>query len=145
LPLPGARAADVAALRDEVNGIAEILSIPSASVAHLIRTFGARALAVLELADREPELRAVVAPETGAIAAEVVFAVRDELAQDLEDVLLRRTMVGLGREVGIGADRRMAEVAVRHLGWTAAHAEAEVAAYRAHVERLTPLALHRFD
>ena len=147
LLLPGARtpgredAADLVAFAAQLAADAAELGLPPETVDHLLRTYGSRARAVLALADAEPDLRAVVAPEVGAIGAEVVLAVREELAEDLADVLLRRTMVGLGREVGIGADRRMADVAVRHLGWDASRATEEVAAYRTFIERYTPLAL----
>jgi glycerol-3-phosphate dehydrogenase len=97
-----------------------------------------RAAEVLGLAGGSQELLQVFDPDTGAIAAEVPFAVREEMARTLSDILLRRTMVGLGPNVGIGADLAAAEIARRHLGWDAARADREIAEYRQYVQRFHP-------
>ena len=74
----------------------------------------------------------------GATGAEVVWAVRREGARTLADILARRTMVGLGPDVGVGADEAAARVAVEALGWSDERAADEVAAYRASVARYRP-------
>ena len=66
---------------------------------------------------------------------------REEGAATLADILLRRTMVGLGPRCAVGADVAAAAVAVRHLGWDAARAAAEVAAYRAELAPFLPRVL----
>jgi len=63
------------------------------------------------------------------------------MAQTLADVLLRRSMVGMGPNVGLDVDEAAAEVAVRHLGWSAERAAREVEDYRRYVERFKPRAL----
>jgi len=78
--------------------------------------------------------------ESGLIGAEVLYAFRREMAQTLSDVLLRRTMVGLGPRVGLDVDEAAAEVAVRHLGWDEERAEREVQDFREYVERYKPRA-----
>ena len=114
------------------------LSPPTAD--HLLGVYGIRAAEVIEAADA-PELREPFDPTTGAIGAEVVFAFRREGAETLADALLRRTMVGLGPEVGIGADEAAAAIGRQHLGWDEARARRELDAYRAHVARFRPRAL----
>ena len=142
VPLPGAAVSsgeELAAFRARFHSES---GLPSASADHLLRVYGARAGAVLAVADAGgPDLRQQFDPASGALAAEVVFAVREESAETLADVLLRRTMVGLGPEVGVGADEAAAAVARRHLGWDDARAVAEVAAYRVFVTRYRPRAL----
>jgi glycerol-3-phosphate dehydrogenase len=78
----------------------------------------------------DPSLGEVFDPETGAIAAEILFAFKFELAQTLSDCLLRRTMVGLNSTGGLNAVEAAASVAQRHLGWTASRVAREIAAYR---------------
>jgi glycerol-3-phosphate dehydrogenase len=68
----------------------------------------------------------------------VLYALRRELAQTLSDVLLRRTMVGLGPQVGLDVDEAAAQVAVKHAGWSEERAKNEVEAYREYVERYKP-------
>ena len=74
--------------------------------------------------------------ETGAIAAEIVFAFRNELAKTLADCLLRRTMVGLNSSVGVGAVEAAASVAQGYFGWSDERVRNEVRAYHDFIERL---------
>ena len=138
LPLPGAAGI---ALDAYAQHFAATSSLPANSAMRLVALYGARASAVLDLASRAPDLREPFDPETGALGAEIVFAVRHELALTLTDILMRRTMVGLGQRMGIGADRAAAAIARRHLGWDDARAEREVAEYRVYLERFRPKAL----
>ncbi|WP_354698268.1 Glycerol-3-phosphate dehydrogenase 1 [Paraconexibacter sp. AEG42_29] len=78
--------------------------------AGLTRRYGADAPAVLALADGRPELLEPLAPGVPAIGAEVRWAIEQEGALTAEDVLDRRTRIGL-----IPAWRAAAEPAVRAL------------------------------
>jgi glycerol-3-phosphate dehydrogenase len=108
----------------------------------LLKLYGVRALEVLEMAGDDPSLKMPLGPsatvESGIIGAEVLYAFRRELVQTLADVLLRRTMVGLGPSVGLDVDEAAARVAVKHLGWSEDRAKSEVEAYRNYVERYKP-------
>jgi glycerol-3-phosphate dehydrogenase len=94
------------------------------------------------MAGEDPSLRMPLGPsatvESGIIGAEVLYALRRELAQTLSDVLLRRTMVGLGPNVGLDVDEAAAQVAVKHERWSEERARNEVEAYREFVERYKP-------
>jgi glycerol-3-phosphate dehydrogenase len=110
----------------------------------LLKLYGARAPEVLEMAGDEPSLRMPLSPsatvETGLLGAEVLYAFKRELAQTLSDVLLRRTMVGLGPNVGLDVDEAAARVAVENLGWSEERARDEVEEYRRFIERYKPRA-----
>jgi glycerol-3-phosphate dehydrogenase len=117
--------------------------LPISTLDRLASIYGSRARRLLDLAKQSPDLREPFDPESGAFGAEIVFAVQEEMATSLADILMRRTMVGLGPRMAIGADRAAAGVAQRHLGWDQARADREVDAFRAYLERFRPLALHR--
>jgi len=131
-PLPGGAGI---ALEPFKRALTEGTGALSTSVDRLVRIYGANAAAVLELARTDPKLAAVIDEVSGALAAEVVYAVEREGAVSIEDILMRRTMVGLGADLGVGADEAAAHVAVDHLGWSESRAAAEVAAYRRHIDR----------
>ena len=116
--------------------------LPRVSAEHLLRVYGTRAAALLATATT-PELRTVWDPLTGAIAAEVPWAFQMEGALTLTDLLARRTMCGLNAQAGVGADQAAARIAQDTLGWDAARAAAEVAAYREWLSRYRPRALER--
>ena len=71
----------------------------------------------------------------GAIGAEVLFAFQEEMARTLTDCLMRRTMIGLGPDLGRGADEAAARLASKYLGWDDERARKELAAYRSYIER----------
>ena len=117
--------------------------LPEATARRLLRIYGTRAAAVVEVAGEDPALLAPLGDEPDTLGAEVVHALRHELAETLTDVLMRRTMIGMGRSAGVGADRAAAALAVAHLGWDEERATAEVEAFRAYVERFHPRSLER--
>ncbi|MCU1266003.1 MAG: dependent oxidoreductase [Acidobacteria bacterium] len=126
-PLPGARASALASYSYQ---FAAPEYLPGKTVDHLLRVYGTRAPQVLVVTDSDPALLEIVSPETGAIAAEIVFAFQYELARTLTDCLLRRTMIGLGPSGGVGEDETAARIAQQHLGWSADRAREEVIEYR---------------
>ena len=130
-PLPGARP----------DGTFPVVgTLQPRSAEHLRRVYGSAAGSVVARAI-SPELLRPFDPVSGAIGAEIAYAFEREAARTLADVLLRRTMVGLGPEVGVGADAAAAEVARQALGWSEERAAAEIAAYRAFVARYRPRSL----
>ncbi|HEV2109611.1 MAG TPA: glycerol-3-phosphate dehydrogenase [Thermomicrobiales bacterium] len=144
IPVPGGRLpgdGEVAARRNIF--IAELgrTNVSPRTAERLFHIYGVRAAAILRLAEREPALWTPLRVETDAIQAEVVFAVQDELALTLSDILLRRTMIGLGPDVGVGADEAVACVAHRFLGWDDNRVRDEIAGYREYIERFTPRAI----
>jgi glycerol-3-phosphate dehydrogenase len=91
--------------------------------------YGTRAERVIKLVESDHSLAQAFDPETGAIAAEVVHAFENELAQTLSDCLLRRTMVGFNSTRGREAVETAAEIARRHLGWSDERARDEMFQY----------------
>jgi glycerol-3-phosphate dehydrogenase len=79
--------------------------------------YGADAAAIKELADAEPALAEKLHPELPYIGAEVVWAVRQEMARTVEDVLARRTRaLLLGARASIESAPKVAELIARELG-----------------------------
>jgi len=87
--------------------------------ARLVDRHGAEAPAVLALAGGDPALLAPVAPGLDVLLVEVLHALRSEGAVDADDVLDRRTRIGL-----VPADRARAAAAVGSLVESAPRAEA---------------------
>lgn len=112
--------------------------LPSHAAEHLLRVYGERAGDVLATANVSAT-RAIIDAATGAIAAEVGWALRHEGARTLTDVLARRTMIGLGPDNGRSAAAKVAEIAQRELGWDAVRAASELADYQRWVERYRPV------
>jgi glycerol-3-phosphate dehydrogenase len=90
--------------------------LPSDAIEALVRNHGTEHRRVLALAARDPALAATLDGST-VLAAEVVHAVREEMAVKLGDVVFRRTDLGTlgdpGEPARIAAARWMGE----ELGW----------------------------
>jgi glycerol-3-phosphate dehydrogenase len=81
-----------------------------------LRVYGADAPAIQELARKEPGLAEKLHPKLPYIGAEVVWAVHQEMARTVEDVLSRRTRaLLLGARASIEAAPRVAELMAREL------------------------------
>jgi glycerol-3-phosphate dehydrogenase len=99
---------------------------PVPNITHLARLYGTRVREVLTLGQNRPELRQALS-ESGDIGAQVLFAVREEMAMTLEDVVMRRT--GIGQLGNPGADNiaRAADLMAGELGWNDARKANEIA------------------
>jgi glycerol-3-phosphate dehydrogenase len=96
--------------------LARLSTLPAASRERLLRIYGRRAVDVGELVKEDPALGATLG-DGAAVAAEVVFAIREEFARTLADIVHRRLMIGLDPEQGRSAYADVASVAAREFGW----------------------------
>jgi glycerol-3-phosphate dehydrogenase len=125
---------DVGALRAAVDRRARRLGISVESAANLVRCYGERALAVLDLAE-ETGIQSVMVPGHAPIAAEAAYCVRAEMAQMLNDLLARRTRLALtDRAAGLGAGSQAASIMGAELAWSGAEEARQVYAHRGVVE-----------
>ena len=101
-------------------------AVAPATVDWLARQYGTDHARVLELARAEPSL-ATPLDADGEIAAQAVYAVREEMARTLADVVLRRTGLGTLGHPGDEALGAIADVTARELGWDEAKKARELA------------------
>jgi glycerol-3-phosphate dehydrogenase len=127
------------------DALPEAAGVDEESRAHLARRYGHDANLVMRLAAVDSALAGRISPDLPDIAAEAAFAVDQEQAHTVADVLLRRTRLGLldaRRLCAPGAEGpvNVASAMAGQLGWDAARVEQEVAAWYevARAEGLVP-------
>ena len=138
-PLPGAETHNFSAFCVTFK---QHSRLPEATNDRLLGIYGTRASLILNLIGQDASLAEVFENETGALAAEVVFAFKHELATTLADCLLRRTMVGLNSTRGLTAVAAAGAIAREHLGWSEDRVAHEIREYENHIALLdgqTPL------
>lgn len=109
--LPGAFGIDRA--RAALSAL-DLLS--DAGVERLLGIYGGRAEAIAELSKGE---HAHTLGEDGRVlAAEVIFAIREEFALTLEDIVFRRTMIGFDADQGRTRYNEIAAIAAAETGWS---------------------------
>lgn len=93
---------------------------------HLQRLYGSSAAEVAGAVRERRTLAARITPGLPVIGAQVVEAVRNEMAQTLEDVVLRRTGLGSAGYPGNEAILELETIVREELGWTSARVADEV-------------------
>ncbi len=98
---------------------------------HLTGRYGSEAGVVKNLIAGDPTLAEPLVPGLPYLRAEAIFAVRYEMARDLDDVLDRRTRARLlARDATAAAAGDVANLIGPELGWSADEITKRVAAYR---------------
>ncbi len=86
--------------------------------AHLVGRYGTESAAVLALSDGRPELLDPVVAGLPYTGAELIYAVREEMAQTLDDVLARRTRAVIQRaQPTMAAALDAANLIADDMGW----------------------------
>ncbi len=126
---------------DYAKALVANFSIEEETAQHLALKFGTRATQVAELSHKEPELGEPIVAGFSPIRAEIAYAVREEMALAIEDVLSRR--IGL-QLLDWRAAREAAaitgEMLARELGWSAEFERRSVEAYRRKITRMLEVA-----
>jgi len=113
-----------------------------ASVQQLWRSYGANWQFVADLAAKEPLLAEPIVAGQDAVKAEVIFAVRHEMARSLCDVLARRTHVALlDPDQARSAAPAVAALMARELSWDDTETARQIQLYDRQIEQfsLAPL------
>lgn len=131
-PLPGGETGDLDLLATE----AEREGANATLARHLVRAYGAETPAIVRLARSDPRLAAPIAAGHPAIRAELIHALRREMAITLADLLIRRTHVFHDvRGHGAGEAATLVDLVAEEAGWDAARKARELADYLRDVER----------
>ena len=80
---------------------------------------------VLDLTGSSPGLAEPLNPD-GEILAQVVYAIREEMAYTLNDLIFRRTGIGTLGHPGRAVLQKVADIAADELGWDAQKLQKEM-------------------
>lgn len=87
-------------------------------VARILGIYGGRATGICELCESNGVLARAIDDKDTVLAAEVVFAIREEFAKTLTDVVFRRMMIGLDADQGRPLYTAIADIAAFEFGWS---------------------------
>jgi glycerol-3-phosphate dehydrogenase len=103
--------------------------IHTAVLDHLIGIYGARTADLLALIDDHPALAEPIVDYAHDIQAQIVFAVQQEMAHTMVDILRRRTTVAMHRNYGFDALPVVAQVLQEYCGWSEDRCDRNIRAY----------------
>ncbi len=127
-PLPGAILPTDQRIVDAIAKYAPLLA--TTVVDHLFQRYGARALELLTLVDESPELAEPIVSGLPDIKAQIVYAVRTEMAHTFGDICRRRTMLSLQANYGMDALDAIAQTLQTYCDWTEQDCERAIANYK---------------
>ncbi|UCD24046.1 MAG: glycerol-3-phosphate dehydrogenase/oxidase [Gemmatimonadota bacterium] len=130
-PLPGGESRDLEVLIEEAEreGMARDIA------EHMVRAYGSETPAIVRLAKADRDLAEPISPRHPAIRAELIHAMRREMAITLGDLLIRRTHLFYElADHATGHASLVADLASAEMGWDTERTEAELAAYRNEVD-----------
>jgi glycerol-3-phosphate dehydrogenase len=87
------------------------------SAEHVLLCYGTESDDVFALVREDPSLGQPLLEESPVIGAQIVHGARSEMAQHLDDVVLRRTELGTALELDEDTLRRCADLVGRNMGW----------------------------
>jgi glycerol-3-phosphate dehydrogenase len=124
--LPGAGIADHEALAIE-TARAVGLELAPPIIRHITTIYGDRCAAIVRLMAERSDWRMPVVPGRPNVGAEVIHAIRSEMACTLADIVIRRSELGAAAHPGPEIVAAIAAIAAEELGWDADRRNREIA------------------
>src|SRR5207247_1105815 len=128
-PLPGGSVRDPAATIAEARRDYDV-GLPSDTIPHLVAAYGSRYRDLVDLAQDRPAWRTRLVDASPVIGAQLIWAVRKEMALTLCDAVIRRTPLGALGYPGDAAVERAAQIVGDELGWSEEQRGTEIAAVK---------------
>ena len=111
-------------------------ALPEDVARHLAGKFGTRALEVRKLLRENPKWKERIAPELPAIQAEIVYCIRNEMAETIEDLLARRTGAQMyGWKAALKAAPVVGALLAQEKNWDSSKEAAAVQEYSTKITR----------
>jgi glycerol-3-phosphate dehydrogenase len=100
--------------------LSNVPALSTAGTERLLGIYGSRVTQLLALQAQNTAFADTIDTDHRVLASEVVFAIRNEFALTLTDLVYRRLMVGFAPDQGRGMYDRIASIAAQELNWDAA-------------------------
>jgi glycerol-3-phosphate dehydrogenase len=122
-------------LKEETSKWVSKYGIKESEASHLVHLYGQKAGDVLNLLEKNPGFREPLHPERPELLAQVAYAIQNEKAIHLEDVMLRRLEIGYSRQRWGPASEKASRLMAELLGWDESVRQKELELYK---QRLYP-------
>ena len=115
----------------QIATLAQSYSVSTACVERMLNRYGSLISDIFQMIAKDASLGLEIAPGSGYIKAEALYAVTHEGARTLVDILARRLRLTTeSSDHGLAASREIAELVSPTLGWNAADIDRQVIAYQ---------------
>lgn len=132
LSLPGCIFPDDPRIQQTIEEYESTLAV--ATIYYLFSVYGAKAIEVLALTREKPALREALSPDLPDIKAQIVYAVTNESAHTLVDILRRRTTLAMNGDYGLDLLPVVTKTLEQYCGWDLEKLDRACADYRCYLE-----------
>lgn len=105
--------------------------IPKEVIINLIKTYGSKYEDVIAYIHKSPKLSNTL-PDSCVIAAQILYAIKEEFAETLADVILRRTDLGSRGYPSDETVQTCADIMANEKGWSEQKKQKEIDVLRSH-------------
>ena len=95
-------------------------------IRHLVYNYGSEYTEIINYIDENHYLGEKVSSRSNVIEAEILYGIREEMAQKLADVILRRTELGTAENPGEDALKTCAGIMAEEMGWDESRIQKEL-------------------
>ena len=131
-PLPGCILPNDRRIQIAIDKYSDRLSLKS--INHLFSIYGSRASEVLALVDEESALAEKISLGLPDIKAQIVYAVRSEMAHTLVDIARRRTTLAIHGNYGLDLLPVLTDTLKHYCGWSQEQCDRACEDYRTYME-----------
>lgn len=117
-------------LDETVTHFANKFKLDKDIIEHLINFYGSKFENVLEITSEDISLKERIDPQYPCIFAQVAYGILVEEAKSLDDIILRRMILGTVGDLGYHAAPKIAEAAAHYLNWDDKKREPEITMYK---------------
>ncbi|MEM1366932.1 MAG: glycerol-3-phosphate dehydrogenase [Cyanobacteria bacterium P01_H01_bin.15] len=103
-------------------------------IRQLFEVYGLQTMEILKLIDESPELADPLMPGRTELKAQIVYAVQSEMAEQITDILRRRTIAGMTANYGLDTLPVIVELLIRYCGWSQARCDESMAKYHQYLQ-----------
>jgi glycerol-3-phosphate dehydrogenase len=111
---------------ESLQSHAEGFALPPLVARHMAHNYGTTMQTLLDSIQNQPELSRLIAASREVVAAEVIHAVKREMAMTLADVVFRRTDLGSHGHPGVNALDECCMLMATELGWSVDRQRVEI-------------------
>jgi glycerol-3-phosphate dehydrogenase len=100
-------------------------------IRHLVYNYGSEYINILKYIVENPTLGQKITNKSYILKSEILYGIREEMAQKLSDVVLRRTELGTAEYPGEESLKTCADLMAKELGWNESKIQEELKEVRA--------------
>lgn len=130
LPLPGYILPSDRRIQEAIDNC----DLSMDTINHLCSLYGSKALEIIALTQEEPGLASRLSDNLPDIKAQIIYAVRNEFAHNLVDIICRRTTLVLSGNYGLDLLPVISATLVQYCDWTAEKCDRACQEYQVYME-----------